>query len=324
VKRSRLLFTTAAAALLIAGSAGAQVAVDPSIAPYAPVQGVSGTLKSMGSDTMNNLMTLWAEGFKKLYPNVQIEIEGKGSSTAPPALVAGTAQFGTMSREMKDAETAEFKNTFGYEPAKMATSIDLLAIYVNKDNPIKRLSLKEIDGIFSKTRNSGVESINTWGDLGLSGEWANKPISLYGRNSASGTYGYIKENALGKGDFRDTVKEQPGSSAVVQAVASDRYGIGYSGVGYKTADVRAVPMAKTPPSKAIEATAENAYSGQYPLSRFLYIYVNLKPGTALDPLRREFLRFVLSRQGQEVAVQDGFFPLTPALIQQNRKSLGLD
>ncbi|MBI5504931.1 MAG: PstS family phosphate ABC transporter substrate-binding protein, partial [Deltaproteobacteria bacterium] len=246
------------------------------------------------------------------------------SSTAPPALVAGTAQFGPMSREMKDAEKADFKSAFGYEPTEIGTSIDLLAVYVNKDNPIKRLSLKEVDGIFSKTRNSGVESINTWGDLGLTGEWAARPISLYGRNSASGTYGFMKENAMGKGDFRDTVKEQPGSSAVVQAVASDEYGIGYSGIGYKTADVRAVPLAKTPPAKAIEATPENAYTGEYPLSRFLYIYVNVKPGTPLDPLRREFLRFVLSRQGQEVAVQDGYFPLTAALVQQNKKALGLE
>jgi len=322
MKRIPSFVAMAVAGLLMAGSAGAQTTVDPSIASYTAVQGVSGTLKSTGSDTMNNLMTLWAEGFKKFYPNVQIEIEGKGSSTAPPALVAGTAQCGPMSREMKDAEKADFKNAFGYEPARIATSIDLLAIYVNKDNPVKQLSLKQIDGIFSKTRNSGVESIDTWGQLGLAGEWANKPISLYGRNSASGTYGYIKEHALGKGDFRDTVKEQPGSSAVIQAVASDRYGIGYSGIGYKTADVRTVLLART--DKAIEATLDNAYTGLYPLSRFLYIYVNAEPGTPLDPLRREFLRFVLSRQGQEVTVQDGYFPLTPALVEQNRKALGLD
>lgn len=320
----RYFVALAIALVLMARSAGAQVAVDASIAPYSPVQGVSGTVKSVGSDSMNNLMTLWAEGFEKFYPNVQIEIEGKGSSTAPPALVAGTAQFGPMSRAMKDAEKADFKNAFGYEPTEVATSLDLLAVYVHKDNPIKRLSLKQLDGIFSKTRNSGVESIDTWGDLGLTGEWENKPISLYGRNSASGTYGYFKENALGKGDFRDTVKEQPGSSAVVQAVASDKYGIGYSGIGYKTADVRAVPLAKTPPAKAIEAAPENAYSGEYPLARFLFIYVNAKPGSALDPLRREFLRFVLSRQGQEVAVQDGYFPLTPALVQGNKKALGLE
>src|SRR4029079_4911351 len=197
------------------------------------------------------------------YPNVHIEIEGKGSSTAPPALVAGSAQFGPMSRPMKDAEIADFKTAFGYEPTAVATSIDALAVFVHKVNPIKSLSFQQLDGIFSKTHASGGKDILTWGDLGLEGEWKDKPISLYGRNSASGTYGYFKEHALSKGDFKDTVKEQPGSSTVVQAVASDRYGIGYSGIGYKTADVRAVPIAKT--TKAVEATMENSYSGEYPL-----------------------------------------------------------
>src|SRR6185369_6915989 len=181
---------------------------------------------SVGSDTMNNEMTLWAEGFKNLYPNVQVEIEGKGSSTAPPALVAGSAQFGPMSRQMKDQEIADFKGAFGYEPTAVATSIDALAVFVHKDNPIKSLTFQQLDGIFSKTHASGGKDITTWGDLGLEGEWKDKPISLYGRNSASGTYGYFKEHALSKGDFKDTVKEQPGSATVVQAVASDRYAIG--------------------------------------------------------------------------------------------------
>lgn len=325
MKYSIRLATVLAFTLALAGAAAAQqVTVDPSIPAYTATKGVSGSLKSVGSDTMNNEMTLWAEGFKGLYPNVQVEVEGKGSSTAPPALVQGAAQFGPMSRPMKDAEIADFKSAFGYEPTAVATSIDMLAVFVHKDNPIARLSLKELDGIFSKTRASGVDNIVTWGDLGLTGEWADKPISLYGRNSASGTYGYFKDNALGKGDFKDTVKEQPGSSAVVQAVASDRYGIGYSGIGYKTADVRAVPLAKTPPAKAIEATVENAYNGQYPLSRFLLLYVNRKPGESLDPLRKEFLQYVLSRQGQETVVKDGYFPLTPALRTKQIQAAGLN
>ena len=324
MKASSLTTAAFGGLILFATTASAQVTVDASIPAYTPIQGVSGTIKSVGSDTMNNEMTLWAEGFKTFYPNVQIEVEGKGSSTAPPALVEGTAQFGPMSRPMKDAEIADFKSRFGYEPTAIPTSIDMLAVFVHKDNPIERLSLKQLDGIFSKTRASGSDNIVTWGDLGLTGEWADKPISLYGRNSASGTYGYFKEHALSKGDFKDTVKEQPGSSTVVQAVASDRYAIGYSGIGYKTADVRAVPIAKTPPGKAVDAKVENAYSGQYPLSRFLLLYVNRKPGETLDPLRKEFLKFVLSRQGQETVVKDGYYPLTPALCDQAKKSAGLE
>jgi len=324
MKRTGLFLAGFAGVVLASQPALAQVTVDTAIPAYAPVKGVSGTIKSIGSDTMNNEMTLWAEGFKTFYPNVQVEIEGKGSSTAPPALVAGTAQFGPMSRSMKDAETADFKAAFGYEPTAVATSIDMLAVFVNKDNPIKSLSLKQLDGIFSKTRASGSEEIVTWGALGLEGEWKDKPISLYGRNSASGTYGYFKEHALSKGDFKDTVKEQPGSSTVVQAVASDRYAIGYSGIGYVTADVRAVPLAKSASAKPVEAAVVNAYSGAYPLSRFLLLYVNRKPGEALDPLRKEFLKYVLSKQGQETVVKDGYYPLTAALVDKQKKAAGLD
>lgn len=313
--------------LLLVGYTLAQettVKVDPAIPEYKPTKGVSGNLKSVGSDTMNNLMTLWAEGFNKFYPGIKIEIEGKGSSTAPPALTAGTAHFGPMSREMKAQEIDEFEKKYGYKPTEVKTSLDVLAVYVHKDNPIQCLSLQKIDAIFSKTRRGGYEKdIRTWGDLGLSGEWADKPISLYGRNSASGTYGYFKEHALFKGDYKDEVKEQPGSSSVVQAVASDKFGIGYSGIGYKTADVKAVPLAAKEGATCLEANMENAYNGEYPLARFLYIYVNKAPGKSLDPLRREFLSFVLSKQGQEVVVKDGFIPLPANLIQEERSKLGL-
>jgi phosphate transport system substrate-binding protein len=222
-----------------------------------------------------------------------------------------------MSREIKAAEKDAFVAKYGYEPTQVKTSIDMLAIYVHKDNPITGVTLQQIDAIFSKTRNGGAPNdIVTWGDAGLAGEWATKPISIYGRNSASGTYGYLKEHVLGNGDFKDSVKEQPGSSAVVQGVASDRYAIGYSGIGYRTADVRAVPLARSAGVAPVTAEPQNAYTGDYPLARFLYLYVNVKPGEALDPLRREFLRYVLSRQGQADVIKDGFLPLPPAIVGQ--------
>ncbi|TAH37281.1 MAG: phosphate ABC transporter substrate-binding protein [Planctomycetota bacterium] len=313
------------AAIVLAAAAGAQdIKVDPKVPPYKPVQGVSGNLKSIGSDSMNNEMTLWAEGFAKFYPNVKVEIEGKGSSTAPTALTEGTAHFGPMSRPMKKDEEDKFEQKYGYKPLAVKTSLDVLAVYVHKDNPIQGLTLQQVDAIFGKTRKGGYEKdLVTWGDLGLTGEWAEKPISLYGRNSASGTYGYFKEHALFKGDYKDTVKEQPGSSAVVQGVASDKYGIGYSGIGYKTADVRAVPLAEKSGKPFVEAGMENAYSGTYPLSRFLLLYVNREPNKPLDPLRGEFLRYVLSREGQESVVKDGYIPLPPKILLQELKSLGL-
>ena len=284
--------------------AGAQsVEVDPALPSYKAASGVSGNLKSIGSDTMNNEMALWAEGFKSFYPNVQIEVQGAGSNNAPPALKEGTAHFGPMSRTMKAEESDAFEKAFGYKATGLPTSIDMLAVYVHKDNPIASLTLQQVDAIFSKGRKGGHDKdLRTWGDVGLTGEWANQPISLHGRNSASGTYGYFKEHALFKGDYKDTVKEQPGSASVVQGITEDRYGIGYSGIGYKTADVRAVPLAAKPAGKVVDASVENAYSGEYPLSRFLYLYVNYKPGTQLDPLRAQFLQFVLSRQGQEIVV----------------------
>ena len=319
----RALCLMALPLVFLAALPASALEVDKNLSEYKPVSGVSGNIKSIGSDTLNNLMTLWSEGFRSAYPSVKIEIEGKGSSTAPPALIEGTAQFGPMSREMKAQEEETFEKKFGYKPAKARVAVDSLAVFVHKDNPIKCLTLQQLDAIFSKTRKGGAPAdVTKWGDLGLKGEWADKPISLYGRNSASGTYGYFKEEALFKGDFKDTVKEQPGSSAVVQGVASDKYAIGYSGVGYKTADVRAVPLAMKE-GACFEATAENAYSGDYPLARFLYVYMNKNPNQPLDPARAEFIRYVYSKQGQLVVVKDGFYPIAKELADQELNALGL-
>jgi phosphate transport system substrate-binding protein len=308
----------------LALTARAAVGVDPALSAYKPTSGISGSLKSIGSDTLNNLMTLWSEGFRARYPNVKIEIEGKGSSTAPPALVAGTAHFGPMSRPMKGKEIDAFEAKFGYKPSAIRGAVDALAVFVHKDNPIQCLSLQQVDAIFSKTRKGGHASdIRTWGEAGLTGPWASQPISLYGRNSASGTYGYFKEVALFDGDYKDSVKEQPGSSTVVQGVATDKYGVGYSGVGYKTADVRTVPLTATPGGECFDATSDNAYSGSYPLARFLYIYVNRNPNQAMDPLRAEFVRYVFSKQGQEAVVKDGYFPVTAAIAGEDLQALGL-
>lgn len=321
---SKRLLTAAAAAVLSLTAHAQGVSLDPELPNYQPVSGISGSLKSIGSDTLNNLMTLWAESFNRFYPNVRIEIEGKGSSTAPPALIAGTAQFGPMSRPMKGKEIDDFEKKFGYKPTPMQVAVDALAVYVHKDNPIECLTMPQVDAIFSKTRRGGYpETISTWGQVGLTGEWANQPISLYGRNSASGTYGYFKEVALFDGDYSDAVKEQPGSSTVVQGVASDRYGIGYSGIGYRTADVRAVPLATAEGESCYEASAENAYAGNFPIARFLYIYLNKNPNQPLDPLRAEFAKFVFSQQGQEATIKDGYFPITAGVAMDNLANLGL-
>ena len=304
--------------LLAAGGwAVAEVKVDPALRPYGAVSGVSGNISSVGSDTLNNLMTLWAESFNKFYPNAKIQIEGKGSSTAPPALIAGTAQLGPMSRSMKGTEVDKFEKKFGYKPTPIRTSVDALAVFVNKDNPVKCMTLAQVDAVFSKSRRQGARAdVTTWGQLGLTGAWASKPISLYGRNSASGTYGFFKEHVLKNGDYKDAVKEQPGSAAVVQGVTVDRGAVGYSGIGYATAGVRAVPIAGKQGGTCVEATADNAYSGDYALARFLFVYVNRAPGKPLDPLTREFMKLILSKDGQEVVVKDGYFPIPASVAKE--------
>jgi len=317
--RNKTVIAAAMTAVLVTGTAVArgQVQLDPGLQPYRTVSGVSGNLSSVGSDTLNNLMTHWAETFSRFYPNAKVQIEGKGSSTAPPALIAGTAQLGPMSREMKGTEVDQFEKKFGYKPTPIRTSVDALAVFVNKDNPIKCLSMSQVDAMFSKSRRAGAkEDVVTWGQLGLTGEWASKPISLYGRNSASGTYGFFKEHVMKNGDYKDTVKEQPGSAAVVQGVTVDRYAAGYSGIGYATAGVRAVPLAEKDGAKCVEASADNSYSGAYPLARFLFVYINKAPGKALDPLTREFIKLIASREGQEGVIKDGYFPIPASIAKE--------
>ncbi|MEJ2183147.1 MAG: phosphate ABC transporter substrate-binding protein [Nitrospirota bacterium] len=313
----------AVALVLAVFSAGAYAGnVDTAIPAYQKVSGVSGSLNAVGSDTMNNLMALWCEGFARFYPSVRCQIEGKGSSTAPPALIEATAQIGPMSRQMKSSEVDAFQKKFGYKPTQVATSLDALAVYVNKDNPVKGLTIEQLDAIFSKTRKCGARKrVETWGDLGLTGDWKNHPISLYGRNSASGTYAFFKEHALCKGDYRDEVKEQPGSASVVQGVTEDRYGIGYSGIGYITSGVRTVPLAKKGSTSFMEPSAENLLSGRYPLGRFLYVYINRPPNRPLDPLVREFVSFILSREGQQLVVKSGYQPLPASVVKKMRKKV---
>ena len=289
---------------------------------YERVSGVSGNLSSVGSDTLANLMTLWTEAFEKEYPNVKIQVQGAGSSTAPPALTEGVANFGPMSRKMKDKEVESFETRFGYKPVAVRVAIDALAIYVHKDNPIKYFTIPQIDAIFSSTRRCGYpKDIRTWGDLGLEGSWKTRPIQLYGRNSVSGTYGYFKQVGMCSGDFKNTVNEQPGSASVVQSVTASLNGIGYSGVGYRTSSVRAVPVAEVAEDEPVEVTFDTAADGSYPLSRYLYVYVNKKPDTPLPPLEREFFKLVLSDSGQEIVEKDGYVPLPLKMVERELRRI---
>ncbi len=319
--RLALLAVIAMVATALPPRAGA-VDPDPRIPHYRKVSGVAGGIDSVGSDTMNNMMALWCERFSKFYPSVRCQIEGKGSSTAPPALIAGTAELGPMSRPLKNTEIDKFEKKFGYKPTVVRVALDALAVYVNKDNPLEGLTIPQLDAIFSKTRRCGYpEDINRWDQLGLGGRWAGKTISLYGRNSASGTYGFFKKHALCKGDYKDRVKEQPGSASVVQSVTRDLYGIGYSGIGYRTSGVRVLPLARKAGQPFSAPTNENVLNGSYPLGRFLYVVINKAPNRPLDPLVREFLLFVLSREGQQGVVKAGYDPLPYGVLMKEREKI---
>jgi len=295
--------------------------IEADVPEYQKASGISGNLSSVGSDTLANQMTLWAEAFNHLYPNVNIQIQAAGSSTAPPALTEGTANFGPMSREMKDDELGAFEKKYGYKPTAIPVAVDALAVFVHKDNPIKGLSVAQVDAIFSSTRKCGyANDILNWGDAGIDA-WKSKSIQLYGRNSVSGTYGYFKEHALCKGDFKNNVNEQPGSASVVQSVSTSVNGIGYAGLGYVTSGIKAVPLAKKDSKDFVNATPENALAGKYPLARFLYVYVNKKPNQPLPPLEREFIKMVLSKTGQEVVIKDGYIPLPAKIVKKALKTI---
>lgn len=317
-------FKSALTALGLAGLMSMSAfAVDKDLPEYKKVSGVSGNLSSVGSDTLANMMTFWAEEFKRTYPNVNIQIQAAGSSTAPPALTESTSNLGPMSRKMKSREIQAFEKHFGYKPTPVRVAIDALAVFVHKDNPLEGLRIDQVDAIFSSNRKCGGDKdADRWGDLGLSGDWTGKDIQLYGRNSVSGTYGYFKKKALCKGDFKNTVNEQPGSASVVQSVSASLNGIGYSGIGYQTSGVRALPLAKKG-DNFVEANMDNAIAGKYPLSRYLYVYVNKHPNKPLSPMEGEFLKMVLSKSGQYIVEKDGYIPLPKKVVEKELKKLGL-
>lgn len=315
---------------LIAATSGlptqaAIIEADPKLPAYVKSTGVSGNISSIGSDTLNNLMTKWAEEFRKQYPNVNIQIQGAGSSTAPTALTEGTSNFGPMSRAMKPSEVQDFEAKYGYKPMAIPVAIDLLALYVNKDNPLKGLTIAQVDAIFSATRKCNYhEDIRRWGQLGLTGTWTNRDFTMYSRNAVSGTYGYFKDVALCGGDFKSSINEQPGSASVVQGISESINGIGYSGIGYITSSVKAIPLAKKEGEPFYAPTAEHALEGKYPLSRFLYLYVNKHPNKGLMPLEREFVRFILSKNGQAIVAHDGYVPVPASVAAKALADLGIE
>ncbi|SLM64070.1 MULTISPECIES: PstS family phosphate ABC transporter substrate-binding protein [Dickeya] len=290
----------------------------------APPSMLAGNLSSAGSDTLANLMTFWAADFTQHYPGVNVQIQAAGSSSAPTALAAGAAQLGPMSRAMKSSEIELFEQHYGYPPTAVPVALDALVVLVNQDNPLPGLTLRQLDAIFSVTRRCGAsKAVQRWQELGLSGVWQQRSLLRYGRNSASGTYGFFKQQVLCGGDFLSQVNELPGSASVVQAVAASVNAIGYASIGFRASGVRVVPLAYGEADDYVLPTAETIRSGRYPYTRYLYIYVNKAPGRPLEPLTAAFLGRVLSPQGQALVSQDGYLPLPEATREQIRQQLAL-
>lgn len=285
---------------------------------------LSGNLSSVGSDTLANLMALWAQDFSQHYPNVNLQLQAAGSSTAPTALAAGAAQLGPMSRPMKAAEVSAFEHRYGYAPLAVPVAVDALVVLVHQDNPLRGLNLQQLDQIFSATRRCGEDKpILRWGELGLQDSWQQRTLQRFGRNSASGTYGYFKLRALCGGDFMARVNELPGSASVVQGVAGSLNGIGYASIGFRASGVRLLPLADAG-DRYVVPNETNVRNGSYPLARYLYIYINKAPNQPLEPLTAAFLDRVLSTQGQSLVNHDGYLPLSPDTLRKTRTLLGLD
>jgi phosphate transport system substrate-binding protein len=294
---------------------------------------LSGEIRSIGADTMEKLMKLWIDGFRKLHPNVTFKMEAEASGTAAPALTAATSDIGPVAREMLPNEVEPFEKRYGYKPFAVRVSggsyrtpgkTHAIAFLVNKINPIDKLTFAQLDAIYSTTRKLGYkEDITTWGQLGLKGEWADKPIHLWGLKRPNGIAYFVQERVFGGGEYKDGINERttvgslPALDAIAQGVAADPYAIGIAGFGNVTPDVKAVALAATNGGPYFKGTFEEVVDQKYPLSRVIHIYLNRAPGKPLDPKVREFLRYILSQEGQDAVLQEGIFlPLTPEQVKQ--------
>src|SRR5688572_21484033 len=314
---------------------------------YISTEGVQGRFTIAGSNTMYPLMTRLSGEFRRYYPDVHIAIEGQGSKSVVAEddrrpfwemvqnkstyrrgdgsddghQVSMQVQVMASSRRLSPKEVETFESRYGYRPMEIPIALEAVAVYVHKDNPIQGLTLDQVHAIFSNKSRRDVKEITTWGQLGFQDERREAGIHLYGRDQRSGTRAYFKERVLLDEEFRTTLQEEPGSANLILAVGRDPLGIGYSGISFQTSFVRVLPLAVNSSLRFVTPSAESAVDGSYPLTRTLYLYINKKPSERLSAALSEFLRFVNSRQGQEIVVKAGVYALPLADIHQNQKQL---
>lgn len=287
----------------------------PAYQPRRDIQ-ISGTLKGAASDVMVVLAQKWFDKFKTYYPNASLSIAPPyAGSLGAVELIKGDLDFVFVSRELKPDDIKGFKTKFGYDPLSVPISggsyrhfgaLDAVAFFVNKDNPIEQITYKQLDQMYSTTHARGGAAISKWGDLGLTGDWADKPIHLYGIKPWNGFEEFVRQRVLStdgkRGEWRDDIKFEKVVFPMAKDVASDKYSIGYSGLAYTDAPVKLVPLVENDGDAPQAPTYENVALATYPLSRLTYFNTNKAPGKAMNPVMEEFLRFVLSREGQQVVL----------------------
>jgi len=306
------LITVAASLWLVSGTWGqVRPELDAQIPVYTVQEAVSGKFKIAGSDTMKPLIEAWMGDFTRRHPELKIAVAGAGSQTGLEALLAHQTEIAAMSRRMTAGEISEFVREYGYEPTEVPVANDALAVFVHKDNPVAGLSLEELDAMFCRERRRGLSyPVDSWGLVGLTDEWFEAPIRLYGRNGKSGTSYLFREEVCKGGTFRSQLVNAQGSASVVLDLTRDPQGIGFSAIGYRTSTVRPVPIAPVKGGRYVEPNFQTAMDGSYPLRRNLYFYIARPPKTSPPPFLSELVRFALSYQGQQLALEHGYFPLS--------------
>lgn len=304
-------------------AADESIELDLRLAPHAKSQGpLAGTLKAVGSESFSHLIRLWAEAFRRTHAETWVWMDPRGSEKAPQALIDGTAQIGVMSHSMKAPELKAFERRHGHAPIDFTVAIGALAIYVNKDNPAPGLTLPQLDAMFSTTRRVGhPQNIERWAQVGVNGSVGPQPIALYGRDEACGLTELFRDDVMQQGTFKKEMHVEAGAASVVQAVTEDVGGIGYSTIGYLTNNVRIVPIAAREGLPFLTPNQQNTMDGSYPLYSQLHLYVNRAADKPWDPLVAEFLRFIFSREGQQLVIKAGFYPITADMADAELKKL---
>jgi phosphate transport system substrate-binding protein len=326
-------------ALALIPAAGAATGLDPRLPPYvAPAQPIEGSLHSAGSDTMDVITFGWIQLFRRYCPRVHVTMEARSSLTALPALTAGAAEIGPMARQAPDQDTQAFVAKFGYQPLVLRVGggafdriehSHSIAIFVHRSNPLSGLTLAQLDALFSSTRLRGEPAdLRTWGQLGLGGAWRDAPVHLYAVRRPNGIADAFRHIVLLGGKFKPTIRERDSRpeirvlDAVVAAVAADSQGICFAGFHQQTPEVKPLAIARTAAGPWVRGALESVTDQSYPLTRFIYIAVNKPPGRPLSPPVREFLRLVLSDQGQRIIAEEGYFlPLPAPVVAEERAKL---